>query len=167
MRGELHIEVHDAQGALLAPAAELVSEANQFHFSFAVGHDGRYVARNLPFGEYRLSLGAQGFAPWSGLVEIPSEVPVHITATLGLAPVATQVEVNGIATLLDPTRTGALYPIGSQAIGEELAQQPGRALADLVDDLPGWLYKGNGILHPRGSKHRKFKILLHGATQID
>ena len=153
VRGELHIEVHDAQGALLAPAAELVSEANQFHFSFVVGHDGRYVARNLPFGEYRLSLGAQGFAAWSGLVEIPSEVPVHITATLGLAPVATQVEVNGMATLLDPTRTGALYPIGSQAIGEELAQQPGRALADLVDDLPGWLYEGNGILHPRGSEY--------------
>src|ERR1700753_2302747 len=121
VRGELHIEVRDAQGSALAPAAVLVSEANQFHLSFAVGKDGHFVARDLPFGVYRLGLEVQGFATWSSLVEIRSEVPVHITATLGLAPVATQVQVNDLETLLDPTRIGALYPVGRQAISEELA----------------------------------------------
>jgi hypothetical protein len=153
VRGELHLEVRDAQGATLAPAAELVSESNQFHLSFVVARDGHFIARNLPFGVYRLGLEAQGFAVWSSLVEIRSEVPLHITATMGLAPVATQVQVNDIETLLDPNRTGALYPVGRQAISEELAAQPGRDLSDLTDDLPGWLYEANGILHPRGSEY--------------
>jgi len=153
VRGELHIAVHDEQGAALAPSAVLVSEANQVHLAFAVGPDGHYVARGLPFGLYRLDLVEQGFAAWSGLIAIRSEVPVHVTAMLGLAAVKTQVQVTDSATLVDPNRTGALYPIGRQAISEEVAAQPGRDISDLVDDLPGWLYEANGVLHPRGSEY--------------
>jgi hypothetical protein len=54
-RGELHIEVRDPQGAALAAAAELISEANQFRQTFPVGMDGRYVLQDLPFGPYRLT----------------------------------------------------------------------------------------------------------------
>ncbi len=89
-RGELRIEARDPQGAPLAPVAELVSEANQFRQTFRAGADGRYVVQDLPFGVYRLSLNAEGFAPWSDLVEVRSEVPVRISVTLGLAPVATR-----------------------------------------------------------------------------
>ena len=55
-RGELQIDVHDPQGAALATAGELVSEGNQFHLKFQVGDDGRYVAKDLAFGVYRVSL---------------------------------------------------------------------------------------------------------------
>src|SRR5258705_27539 len=65
VKGELRIEVHDPQGAVVAPACELVSEANQFRKQFVTGPDGRYVVQDLPFGVYRLSLHADGFAPWS------------------------------------------------------------------------------------------------------
>jgi len=108
VRGELRIEVHDAQGAALAPSGELASGANQFLRTFAVGTDGRYAAQDLPFGVYRLSLRAEGFAPWSDLVEIRSEVPIHLTVTMGVAPLTTQVQVNDSATLVDPYRTGAV-----------------------------------------------------------
>ena len=152
-RGELRIEVHDPQGAALAPAAELVSEANQFRRTFPVGTDGRYVLQDLPLGVYRLSLSAEGFAPWTDLVEIRSEVPVRLAVTLGLAPVTTQVRVNDSVTLLDPERTGSIYSIGRASIQEHISTQPGRSLSDLVDDQPGWLYEANGILHPRGSEY--------------
>ena len=132
---------------------ELVSELNQFHRAFQVAADGRYVAQDLPFGVYRLSLHTDGFAPWSDLVEIRSEVPVHVTVTLGVAPVTTQVQVNDSATLVDPSRTGSVYSIGQQAIHEQLSAQPGRGLSDLVNDQPGWLYEANGTLHPRGSEY--------------
>src|SRR6266446_5666371 len=56
VRGELHIEVHDPQGAAVAPSGELVSEANQFRRAFVTGPDGYYVAQDLPFGVSRLSL---------------------------------------------------------------------------------------------------------------
>src|SRR6266567_1205507 len=130
-----------------------VSEANGFRRTFATGPDGRYVAQDLPFGVYRLSLQAEGFAPWSDLVEIRSEVPVHVVVTLGVAPITTQVQVNDSATLVDPYTTGTLYAVGRQAIGEQAAAQPGRDLLDLVAQQPGWVYEANGVLHPRGSEY--------------
>src|SRR6201987_1247262 len=111
----------------------------------------RYVVQDLPFGIYRLSLNAKGFAPWIDIVDIRSEVPARIAVTLGIAPATTQVEVSDSLTLIDPNRTGAQYAIGHQALVENMAAQPGRDLSDLVDDLPGWLYEANGVLHPRGS----------------
>ena len=152
-RGELRIEVHDPQGAAVPTQAELVSNANEFRRTFQVGAEGRYVMQDLPFGVYRLSVNTEGFAPWSGLVEVHSEVPVHVSVTLALAPVATQVQVSDSATLLDPSRTGTIYPLGRETLGEVVATQPGRSLSDLVDDLPGWLYEANGVLHPRGSEY--------------
>jgi hypothetical protein len=135
-RGELHIELHDPQGAALAAAAELISGANQFRQTFPVGMYGRYILQDLPFGVYRLSLTAEGFAPWTELLEIRSEVPVRIAVTLGLAPITTQVRVSDSATLVDPHATGTLYSIGRQAVGEQTAIQPGRELFDMVADLP-------------------------------
>ena len=153
VHGELRIEVRDPQGAALAPKAELVSDANQFRRIIHFGLDGRCVMQDIPFGIYRLSLKAEGFAPWSELVEVRSEVPVRISVTLGLAPVATQVQVSDSATLVDPSRAGTVYSIGRQTLGESLSTQPGRDLCDLVDSLPGWLYEANGVLHARGSEY--------------
>jgi hypothetical protein len=153
VRGELRLEVRDPHGAALSPAGELVSESNGFRKSFVAGPEGRYVAQDLPFGVYRLSLQAEGFAAWSDLVEIRSELPVHLAVTLGVAPVTTQVQVNDSATLVDPYATGSLYSIGRQTIEEHDAAQPGRELLDLVSEEPGWLYEANGVLHPRGSEY--------------
>src|ERR1700730_132212 len=153
VRGELRLEVHDPHETALSPSGELVSEANGFRRTFVAGSEGRYVAQDLPFGVYRLSLQAEGFAPWSDLVEIRSEVPVRVTVTLGVAPLTTRVEVNDSATLVDPYSTGSLYSIGRQAIEEHDAAQPGRELLDLVSEQPGWVYEANGVLHPRGSEY--------------
>ncbi len=153
VRGEIHMEVQDQQGAALASTAELVSDANQLHRTFQIGDDGRYIAQDLPFGIYRLTVMAPGFASSTKLIEIRSEVPVVVSVTLGLAPVTTQVEVSDAATLIDPNRTGSEYSIGHQVLEENIAAQPGRELSDLVNDLPGWLYEANGVLHPRGSEY--------------
>jgi outer membrane cobalamin receptor len=153
VRGELRLEVRDPHGAALSPSGELVSEANGFRRTFVAGPEGRYVAQDLPFGAYRLSLQAEGFAAWSDLVEIRSVVPVRVAVTLGVAPVTTQVQVNDSATLVDPYATGSLYSIGRQSIEEHDAVQPGRELLDLVSQQPGWVYEANGVLHPRGSEY--------------
>src|SRR6267378_4260620 len=114
VRGELRLEVHDPHGAAVSPAGELVSEANGVRRAFVAGPEGRYIAQDLPFGVYRLSLQAEGFAPWSDLVEIRSEVPVRVAVTLGVAPVTTRVQVNDSAKLVDPYSNGSLYSIGRQ-----------------------------------------------------
>src|SRR5580692_4900070 len=152
-RGELQIEVHDPQGATLSASGELVSEGNQFHLNFVVGDDGRYAAQDLAFGVYRVSVSHSGFVPTVQLVEIRSMVPQHLSLTLGLKPVETQVQVSETETLVDPSRTSTVYTIGSQTIGEQLSSQPGRGVLDVVDAQPGWLQEANGVLHPRGSEY--------------
>jgi hypothetical protein len=152
-RGELQIEVHDPQGAVLSASGELVSEGNQFHLNFAVGDDGRYAAQDLAFGVYRVTVSHSGFVPAVQLVEIRSMVPQHLSLTLGLKPIETQLQVSETETLVDPSRTSTVYTIGSQTIGEQLSTQPGRGVFDVVDAQPGWVYEANGVLHPRGSEY--------------
>jgi hypothetical protein len=152
-RGELQIEVHDPQGATLTASGELISEGNQFHLNFTVGDDGRYAAQDLAFGVYRVSVSHSGFVPTVQLVEIRSMVPQHLSLTLGLKPVETQLQVSETDTLVDPSRTSAVYTIGSQTIGEQLSPQAGRGVLDVVDAQPGWLQEANGVLHPRGSEY--------------
>jgi hypothetical protein len=152
-RGELQIEVHDPQGATLSAFGELLSEGNQFHLDFTIGDDGRYAAQDLAFGVYRVSVSHLGFVPTVQLVEIRSMVPQHLSLTLGLKPVETQLQVSETDTLVDPSRTSAVYTIGSQTIGEQLSPQAGRGVIDVVDAQPGWLQEANGVLHPRGSEY--------------
>lgn len=152
-RGELHIAVRDPQGAAVAASVELVSDSNHLHRTFPVEGSGEYAAKDLPFGVYQLTINARGFTPWTSPVQIHSPVPAHLSAKLKLAPLNTLVEVNDFLTLVDPRQTGAQYSVGRQTLGETLSTQPGRSLSDLVDDLPGWLYEGNGVLHPRGSEY--------------
>jgi hypothetical protein len=153
VRGELRIDVRDPQGAVLAAVGELVSVENQFHLNFQVGEDGRYVAKDLAFGVYRVSLSHGGFVPSTQLVEIRSVVPQQLSVTMGLNPVETQVQVDDAGTLVDPSRTGTVYTVGSQTISEQLSPQPGRSILSAVDAQPGWLYEANGVLHPRGSEY--------------
>jgi hypothetical protein len=152
-RGELQIEVHDPQGAVLSASGELASEGTQFHLNFSVGDDGRYVAQGLAFGVYRVNITRSGFAPASQLVTIRSIVPQQLVLTVGLKSVETQVEVNETETLVDPTRTNSVDTIGAQTIDEHLSSQAGRGVLDVVNDQPGWLFEANGILHPRGSEY--------------
>ena len=152
-RGELQIEVHDPQGATLTASGELISEGNQFHLNFTVGDDGRYSAQDLAFGVYRVTVSHSGFVPAVQLVEIRSMVPQHLSLTLGLKPVETQLQVSETETLVDPSQTSTVYTIGSQSIGEQLSPQAGRGVIDVVDAQPGWLLEADGVLHPRGSEY--------------
>jgi len=152
-RGEVRLEVRDAGGAGVAAHGEILSEGNGFQRTFQIAVDGHYLLQDLPFGVYRLNLTAEGFAVWSEVMEVHSEVPVKLGITLWVAPVTMQVQVTDEMTLVDPTRTGTLYSVGQRAIREELTPQPGRGLLDLVASQPGWLFEANGVLHPRGSEY--------------
>jgi outer membrane cobalamin receptor len=158
-RGELQIEVRDPQGQSTGAAGELVSESNQVKKQFTIGADGKYLAPELAFGVYRLSITAEGFAVWSNLVEIRGEVPVRVVVNLGMAAVNTKVEVTDAATLLDPSETGTIYALSGESLNEHVAPQIGRDLTDAVNDQPGWLYEASGGLHPRGSEYQVQYIL--------
>lgn len=158
-RGELQIEVRDPQERSTAATGDLISESNQVKKTFSIGADGKYLAAELPFGVYRLSITSEGFAVWRGLIEVRGNVPVRVAVQLGMASVATKVEVTDAATLLDPSQTATVYSLSGDTLHENQSPQAGRTLSDLVNDQPGWLYEASGALHPRGSEYQVQYVL--------
>jgi hypothetical protein len=158
-RGELQIEVIDPQGRRAAAAGQMVSESNRLKKEFAIPSEGKYQATELSFGVYHLSVNAEGFAEWTGLIEIRSAVPVRVSIVLGMAPVNMQVQVTDAATLVDPSENGTIYSLSGEALREHSAAQSGRSLSDAINDQPGWLYEANGVLHPRGSEYQVQYVL--------
>ena len=53
-RGEIHLQVQDQSGGPLQASVELLSEMNQVQRAASTDHDGHYVARDLPFGVYKV-----------------------------------------------------------------------------------------------------------------
>ena len=145
--------MHDSAGGALVAAVDLTSEINQLHRKTSTDANGECAVQELPFGLYRVSVSHLGFQTFTQVVRVGSEVPVHLTVALGVAPIQTTVEVTDSATLVDPNRTSTVNSIGLQSIAEHLGSQPGRGLLDLINAQPGWLYEGNGVLHPRGSEY--------------
>ena len=151
--GELRLSVLDDTGAGVEASGTLLSQAIQFRLTFNTDDQGRYTARHLPFGVYRLNIEHPGFGTASTLVNIRSEVPLEYTVTLRVAPIETTVVVRDSDTLLDPHRTAPSYRIGEDTLRDRLASMPGRAVIDLVESQPGWLVEANGVLHPRGAEY--------------
>ena len=152
--GELHLTVTDPSGLVLKSTVELVSEANDYRYTFTTDDQGNLDARRLPYGIYQLRIQAQGFAPLSESVEIRSALPLDRTIQLKVAAVSESLNVSASATLIDPYRAGSVNEMGLETIQNRPTALPGRSMQDLVNSEPGWLYEGNAVLHPRGSEYQ-------------
>jgi outer membrane cobalamin receptor len=152
--GELRLTVLDPSGSPLESRVELVSEANQFRQRLETDARGTLTAKRLPFGTYHVAVARDGFASFSGLVEVRSALPTDYHVTLNLAPLETEVTVSADRTLLDPHQATAAQHIGADVLQQRMTALPGRSLPDLVNTQAGWLLEANGILHPRGSEYQ-------------
>ncbi|HEY4900655.1 MAG TPA: TonB-dependent receptor [Terriglobales bacterium] len=85
---------------------------------------------------------------------------------LSLSLIETTIVVKGSDTLVDPQSVGSVNQIGSETIDDRVTSLPGRSLQDLVNSQPGWLYEGNGVLHPRGSEYQT-QFVLDGIPLTD
>ena len=151
---ELHLKVVDPTGLPVQGFVEIVSESNHFSERFPTDDGGRLVAKRLPFGVYTVHIQQQGFAPYTGSVELRSALPTDFVAQLSLNPLNSSVLVKDSGTLVDPRATGSMEYIGEQTLEDRLTSIPGRSLIDIVNSQPGWLYEGNAVLHPRGSEYQ-------------
>ena len=164
--GELRLSVLDDTGAAAEASGTLLSQAIQLRLAFSTDDQGRYTARHLPFGVYRLNIERPGFNSVSTLVTIRSEVPLDYTVTLRVAQIETAVVVQDSDTLLDPRRTAPAYHIGQDTLNDRLASTPARAVIDLVESQPGWLVEANGVLHPRGAEYNT-QYVIDGFPVVD
>jgi hypothetical protein len=152
--GELRLTVTDPSGLGVKSTVELVSEANQYHYTFTTDDQGNLDAKRLPYGIYQVKIEAPGFAKVSEPVEIRSALPLDRTIRLKVATVSESANVTASATLVDPYRAGSVNEMGLETIQNRLTALPGRSMQDLVNSEPGWLYEGNAVLHPRGSEYQ-------------
>ena len=152
-RGQIRLEIRDSSGAFIAASGEVLSQSNEFRREFRVPSQGQLLLQDLPFGVYWLTVNAEGFSDWSGLVDIHSVVPANVAVTLGVAVINTQVRVTDQMTLVDPGAVSSVYSAGQATIRDSLTGQPGRELMELTASQPGWIFEANGVLHPRGSEY--------------
>ncbi|MGA8273385.1 MAG: TonB-dependent receptor [Candidatus Sulfotelmatobacter sp.] len=152
--GELRLTVTDPSGLGVKSAVELVSEANQYRYTFATDDQGYLEAKRLAYGIYQVQIQAPAFAQLSDSVEIRSALPLDRTIRLKVASVSESVKVSASATLVDPYRAGSVNEMGLETIQNRPTALPGRSMQDLVNSEPGWLYEGNAVLHPRGSEYQ-------------
>ena len=152
--GELRLTITDPAGLGVKSTVELVSQANDYRYTFTTDDQGNLDAKRLPYGIYQVQIEAQGFAPTSESVEIRSALPLDRTIRLKVAAVSESVNVSAPTTLVDPYRAGSVNEMGLQTIQDRLTALPGRSMQDLVNSEPGWLYEGNAVLHPRGSEYQ-------------
>jgi len=131
----------------------LISPGRRFELSFDTGPTGEATIKKLPLGNYKLSLAHPGFALYSSLIEMRSELPLRFSATLTVAAVTQSVNVQDADTLLDTTNAGNSYQLGASTLHDWAAAVPGRQGIEVVQDQPGWLLEANGVLHPRGSEY--------------
>lgn len=151
--GEVRVGVTDPSGAVLPAHGEIVSQANHFVLAFETNAQGEYTVKQLPFGSYKLRVERRGFAPFSALVEVRSEIPQTVRISLTVASRSESITVNEADTLLDKTNTGTAYTLGKPALQTWASSTPGREAIDVVQAQPGWLLEANGVLHPRGSEY--------------
>ena len=152
--GELRLLVKDQTGAGVEATGHFDSQGNGTRLEFHTKPDGRYTAKDLPFGNYRLLVEHPGFNPFSKIVEIHSEIPLEFGVALGVSPVETAMTITDSDTLLDPQRTSPATSIGASGLRDRSAGRPGRAVLQQVESTPGWLVEANGVLHPRGSEYQ-------------
>jgi hypothetical protein len=151
--GEIDVQVNNPNGGPVQATVDLSSQSERMHRILHTGGEGRSAFRALAFGPYQLRVSSPGFTPVQRVVEVRSQVPIEISTTLSLAPVASKVKVTASPTLVDPERSGTVYSAGAQTLQEQMPAQMGRGVTDAVIVEPGWLYEANGVPHPRGSEY--------------
>jgi hypothetical protein len=164
--GELRLTVTDPSGRAIQIQVRLVSEANQYRYTFTTDDQGSLDAKRLPFGVYQVQIQARAFAQASESVEIRSALPLDRAIRLKVAPTSQSVTVHAEGTLVDPYRAGSVNEMGLQTIQDRLTALPGRSMQDLVNSEPGWLYEGNAVLHPRGSEYQT-QFVVDGVPLTD
>ncbi|MGA8580031.1 MAG: TonB-dependent receptor, partial [Bryobacteraceae bacterium] len=145
---------------------DVASQATQYARRFVADAEGHIVVRRLPYATYTLNASYPGLTPVLQLVDVHSEIPIELKITLGVAQLRTAVTVATESTLLDAANYASANRIGAATLEDRITAPPGRSLADLVNQEPGWLFEANGILHPRAEEYQ-VQYVLDGLPLTD
>ncbi len=166
MEGELRVTVHDAAGKAMVAQVQVNGRNPRFHAESETDSQGEAILRRLPFGVYQMQVTSQGFQPFTKQIEIQSNVPKKVEATLQVATVVTEITVEEKAPLLDTSRPRLVLREGREQLAEEMGTTMGRGPIDVIASMPGWVLEANAVLHPRGSEYDT-QYVVDGMPEYD
>jgi hypothetical protein len=156
--------VVDSSGAAVAGAVvSLDGSDSRYSQSVQSDSQGAYRFYNVPFGDYRLSAKAAGFA------DAVTEVPVHtgqpIEMPIALSPVGAN-EVVTVTDSLGGDHVGSEFSVANASLQRLPVLAPTKQLESVLLQMPGIVADENGRFHPRGA-HNQASFVVDGVQISD
>jgi hypothetical protein len=160
--------VVDPSGAVVTNATvEVRNPVSGFSRNALTDVAGKFVVPNVPFNPYHLTIIGQGFAPYSGDVDVRSTVPVNLNITLkvGGSAESVTVEANG-GDLIETTST--FHTDVDRGLFDKLPlESQSSSLSSLVTlSSPGIAADSNGLFHGMGD-HAENSFMVDGQPITD
>ncbi|PYX27571.1 MAG: hypothetical protein DMG77_18575 [Acidobacteria bacterium] len=160
--------VVDPSGAVVTNATvEVRNPVSGFSRNAVTDASGKFVVPNVPFNPYHVTVSGQGFAPYSGDVDVRSTVPVNLNIALkvGGAAESVTVEANG-GDLIETTST--FHTDVDRGLFDKLPlESQSSSLSSLVTlSSPGIAADSNGLFHGMGD-HAENSFMVDGQPITD
>jgi outer membrane receptor protein involved in Fe transport len=139
--GEIRLQVKDPSGAVVAASGTLRNQGGAVSRSFRTDSQGASTLSNLPYGSYRLEVGATGFATASLLIDVQSGTPVSRTVTLDVGTQSSRVNVVATTPLAgtDLATDQIAGPVQT-ATASDIEQSGSLALSDFMNRRMNGVY---------------------------
>jgi hypothetical protein len=160
--------VVDPSGAVVSNATiEVRNPVSGFVRNAVTDAAGKFVVPNVPFNPYHVTVSGQGFAPYSGDVDVRSTVPVNVNIALkvGGAAESVTVEANG-GDLIETTST--FHTDVDRGLFDKVPlESQSSSLSSLVTlSSPGIAADSNGLFHGMGD-HAENSFMVDGQPITD
>jgi len=160
--------VVDPSGAVVTNATvEVRNPVSGFSRNAVTDAAGKFVVPNVPFNPYHVTVTGQGFAPYSGDVDVRSTVPVNLNIALKVGGSAESVTVEASGGDLIET-TSTFHTDVDRGLFDKLPlESQSSSLSSLVTlSSPGIAADSNGLFHGMGD-HAENSFMVDGQPITD
>jgi hypothetical protein len=160
--------VVDPSGAVVTNATvEVRNPVSGFSRNTATDAAGKFVVPNVPFNPYHLTVTGQGFAPYSGDVDVRSSVPVNLNIALKVGGSAESVTVEANGGDLVETSSSFHTDVDRGLFDKLPLESQSSSLSSLVTlSSPGIAADSNGLFHGMGD-HAENSFMVDGQPITD
>ncbi len=156
--GHVQGDVRDPQGRPIAGATVLLqAQSSEWTRSSPTDAQGHFDLRQVPIGQYVLTIVQTGFAELTQGVQVDSDAALDLHLTLALASVKQSVTVSAAPPLIDRQSSTTQTLISREAIRDAPGAERSNSLAMITDYLPG-SYMVHDQLHVRGGHQVAWQV---------
>ncbi len=151
--GTVQGTVTDPTNALIPGATVTLSSAiSGYEQTMQTDANGAYKFSSVPFAQFTLHAEAPGFDHHDATAELRSNIPLVINIQLHLPEAKQEITVTEQAPLLETTSAGTHHDLDLSKLERQPVLLSGRAIAAVVQSVPGVVQDDNGRMHARGSE---------------